>query len=103
MMISSQQKRFSYIKDRDSIKEQVFEEKYPSKLKGNLGSVWDMKLKSFQMVQKSEGIVRRRGLGQAADLRLGDELLSESPLAAEEAKIPFKSMVARRFAFWIRC
>ena len=53
------------------------------------------------MVQKSESIVRRRGLGQAADLRLGDELLSESPLAAEEAKIDisFKSMVARRFAF----
>jgi len=55
------------------------------------------------MVQKSESIVRRRGLGQHADLTLGDELLSESPLAAEEAKILFKSMVAGRFAFWIRC
>ena len=53
------------------------------------------------MVQKSESIVRRRGLGQPADLRLGDELLSESSLAAEEAKIDisFKSMVASLFAF----
>ena len=53
------------------------------------------------MVQKSQSIVRRRGLGQPADLRLGDELLSESPLAAKEAKtdISFKSMVARRLAF----
>ena len=53
------------------------------------------------MVQKSESIVRRRGLGQAADLRLGNELLSESPFAAEEARIyiSFKFVVARRLAF----
>ena len=53
------------------------------------------------MVQKSESIVRRRGIGQAADLRLGDELLSESPLAAVEAKIDisFKSVGARSLAF----
>ena len=40
LKISSQQKRWPYIKDRDSIEQQVFEERYPSRLKfGNLGSV----------------------------------------------------------------
>ena len=48
LLISSQQKRWPYIKDRDSIEQQVFEERYPFKLKfGNLGSVWNMKLINF--------------------------------------------------------
>ena len=53
------------------------------------------------MVQKSESIVRRRGLGQHADLRLGGELLSESPLAAEEAKI-FNDLMIFLLSPWLQ-